>query len=192
MISSIYLASASPRRQELLRQIAISFEVVSPNVIETPQHGESAPVYVARLAQAKARAGLRLLVDRSVTLCPVLAADTEVVLDGEILGKPNDRAHGIEMLRRLSGRTHQVLTAICLLHQDEIHEAISESRVTFGTLTPMDIDRYWESGEPVDKAGAYAVQGRAAAFIERIEGSYSGIVGLPLFELTQLLRRVRG
>jgi septum formation protein len=119
----------------------------------------------------------------------VLGADTEVILDDEILGKPAERRHGIAMLRRLSGRTHEVLTAISILAQDGVHEALSLSRVTFAPLSREQIERYWESGEPADKAGAYAVQGRAAAFVARIEGSYSGIVGLPLYELAELLKR---
>lgn len=187
----IYLASASPRRQELLRQVGILFEVLAPHVVETPQSGEPARVYVRRLARAKAEQGLVLMRGHERPPCPVLGADTEVVLDGEILGKPTNRTHGLAMLQRLSGRTHEVLTAVCLLHQDEVHEALAESRVTFASLSEREISRYWDTGEPADKAGGYAIQGRAAAFIARVEGSYSGIVGLPLFELAQLLKRVR-
>jgi septum formation protein len=187
----IYLASASPRRQELLRQLGLRFEILVPNVAETPHPGETVHAYVARLACAKAGRGGALVRGRGLSPHPVLGADTEVVLDGEILGKPLDRAHGLAMLQRLSGRTHQVLTAICILQQDEMHEALSESSVTFAPLSEQDIAHYWETGEPADKAGGYAVQGRAAAFIARVEGSYSGIVGLPLFELTQLLKRFK-
>jgi len=189
MSMAIYLASASPRRAELLRKIGIPFEAVSTDVIETPRVGEDPSSYVERLARAKAQRGAELVRLAGRATRPVLGADTEVVLDGTILGKPKDRAHGLAMLRQLSGRAHQVLTAICLLDQDEVYQAVSDSRVTFAPLADADIDRYWASGEPVDKAGGYAIQGIAAAFIERIEGSYSGIVGLPLYELTQILKR---
>jgi septum formation protein len=185
----IYLASASPRRQELLRQLGIEFEAMPTHVAEAARVGEAARDYVLRLAHAKATRGAALVRERGLPARPVLGADTEVVLEGEILGKPVDRRHGMSLLRRLSGRTHQVLTAISLLHQDEVHEAVSESRVTLAPLTESEIERYWSTGEPADKAGGYAIQGLAAAFIARIEGSYSGIVGLPLFELSQLLKR---
>lgn len=186
----IYLASASPRRRELLRQLGVRFEAVVPDVVEAPRAGESAFDYVLRLATAKSRRGAELVRARGWAARPVLGADTEVVLDGEILGKPADRAHGLAMLGRLSGRTHQVLTAISLLHQDEVHTAVSDNRVTFARLAPSDIERYWDTGEPADKAGGYAIQGAGAAFIAHIEGSYSGIVGLPLYEVAQLLKRV--
>lgn len=186
--TTLYLASASPRRQALLRQLGVAFEALTPRVAEKPRAGEDARGYVARLARGKAQAVAALVRGTGLPPRPVLGADTEVVLDGEILGKPRDRGHGLAMLRRLSGRTHQVLTAICLLDQDEAHEALAESRVTFASLGPEEIEAYWATGEPADKAGGYAVQGRAAAFIARIEGSYSGIVGLPLFELAQLLK----
>jgi septum formation protein len=189
MTVDIYLASASPRRAELLRQIGIRFEPIVTGIVEKPWPGERAAEYVRRLARMKAHRGAELRRDRGLPQRPVLGADTEVVLDGEILGKPLDQTHGTEMLRRLSGRTHQVLTAISLLAQDETYDALSESRVTLAPLTDADIARYWATGEPADKAGGYAVQGRAAVFITRIEGSYSGIVGLPLFELMQLLKR---
>jgi septum formation protein len=186
----IYLASGSPRRQQLLRQLGVAFEVVVPDVAEQPRAGEAAADYVARLARAKAEEGAAMIRAAARPARPVLGADTEVVLDGEILGKPRDRDHGIAMLRRLSGCTHQVLTAIRILHQDELQGAVVESRVRFAALSEEDIARYWDSGEPAGKAGGYAVQGRAAAFIARIDGSYTGIVGLPLFELAQLLKRI--
>jgi len=186
----IYLASASPRRRELLRQLGIRFDVLHTNIPENPQAGEPAQAYVLRLARAKARQGAVLVRERGLPERPVLGADTEVVLDGEILGKPPGRDAGLAMLRRLSGHTHEVLTALCLLQHDETYEAVSESRVTFARLSDADIERYWATGEPADKAGGYALQGRAAAFIARVEGSYSGIVGLPLFELAQLLKRI--
>ena len=189
-VPKVYLASASPRRRELLRQLDLVFDVLTPDVVEEPSAHECAGDYVARLARAKARAGAALMRERRLPERPVLGADTEVVLDGEILGKPRDRAHGLAMLGRLSGRTHQVLTAVCVLQQDEVLEALTESLVTFAPLSPRDIARYWDTGEPAGKAGGYAVQGRAAAFIARIEGSYTGIVGLPLFEVVQLLKRI--
>lgn len=186
----IYLASASPRRRDLLRQLGVRFEAVAPDVVEAPHDGEPALDYVVRLAHAKSRRGGELVRGRGWAIHPVLGADTEVVLDGEILGKPADRAHALDMLGRLSGRTHQVLTAISLLHQDELYTAVSDNRVTFAPLLTSEIARYWDTGEPADKAGGYAIQGAGAAFVARIEGSYSGIVGLPLYELAQVLKRV--
>lgn len=188
--TKIYLASASARRQELLRQLGIAFDLLPADIEERPGAAEPPNVYVARLANAKARAAAQLVHDRGLPVRPIVGADTEVVLDGEILGKPSDATHGRAMLQRLAGRTHHVLTAIALLAGDEAHTALSESRVTFGNISAADIERYWATGEPADKAGGYAIQGRAAALVTRIEGSYSGIVGLPLYELAQLLRRV--
>jgi septum formation protein len=186
----IYLASASPRRQELLRQIEVPFEALPADIVELPEPGESPRAYVARLARTKARAVAELVKKRGLAPRPVLGADTEVVFEGEILGKPRDRLHGISMLQRLSGATHEVLTAVCVIHEDAEQEALSESRVTFAPLTAAEIAQYWASGEPADKAGGYAVQGRAAAFIVHVEGSYSGIVGLPLYETAQLLKHL--
>lgn len=185
----IYLASASPRRRELLRQLGIEFEAMPSNLLELRSPGEAPERYVVRVALDKARYVAALVRARGLTECPVLGADTEVVLDGDILGKPRDRSHGIEMLTRLASRTHEVLTGVAVLHAGAEYTALSRSRVTFGALSAAEIARYWESGEPKDKAGAYAVQGRAAAFIERIEGSYSGIMGLPLYELARLLKQ---
>lgn len=188
--AKIYLASASTRRQELLRQLGITFDLLPASIEERPRPAESPNVYVTRVAGAKARAAAQLVHDRGLPVRPILGADTEVVLDGEILGKPEDARHGRAMLQRLAGRSHDVLTAVVLLADDEVHTALTESRVTFGNISGADIERYWATGEPADKAGGYAIQGRAAAFVTRIEGSYSGIVGLPLYELVQLLRRV--
>jgi septum formation protein len=185
----IYLASASPRRRELLRQLGIAFEVMPSNLLEVREPGESPEQYVLRVALDKARYVARLVRERGLEPRPVLGADTEVVLDGEILGKPRDRRHGLEMLRRLAGRSHEVLTGIAVLADEAEHTALSRSTVTFGPMSEAEIRRYWETGEGEDKAGGYAVQGRAAAFIARIEGSYSGIMGLPLYELWQLLKR---
>lgn len=186
----IYLASASPRRRELLRQIGVAFEVMPSNLLEVREPGESPEAYVVRVALDKARYVARLVRSRGLPPRPVLGADTEVVLDGEILGKPRDRQHGLEMLHRLAGRSHEVLTGLALLHDGAEHTALSRSIVTFAAMSEAEIRRYWDSGEPQDKAGGYAVQGRAAAFIARIEGSYSGIMGLPLYELWQLLKRI--
>lgn len=186
----IYLASASPRRQELLRQLGLDFEVIASNLEEVPLPGERPRDYVARVARDKARYVERQLREQGEALHPVLGADTEVVLDGEILGKPRDRAHGIEMLRKLSGRTHEVLSGVCVLHDRREYAALNVSHVTFRALTEAEIAAYWDTGEPADKAGAYAIQGRAAAFIERLEGSYSGVMGLPLYELAGILRTI--
>lgn len=188
----IYLASASPRRRELLRQLGLEFEAIPSNLLEVREPGETAEEYVSRVARDKARFVARLVRERGLPPRPVLGADTEVVLDGEILGKPRDREHGLQMLRRLAGRAHEVLTGIAVVHQDAVHSALSRSRVIFAPMSEAEMVRYWETGEPAGKAGAYAIQGRAAAFIARIEGSYSGIVGLPLYELAQLLKRVVG
>lgn len=185
---SIYLASSSPRRQELLRQIGIEFEVMEPDIIEQPKPDEPARRYVVRLAAGKARCVAERIRKSGRPPRPVLGADTEVVVDGEILGKPRDRDHACGMLRQLSGRTHLVFTAICILHKDMERTILSESHVTFCSLSEADLVRYWNSGEPAGKAGGYAIQGRAAAFVSRLEGSYSGVMGLPLHELALLLR----
>jgi septum formation protein len=186
----IYLASASPRRRELLRQLGVEFEAMPSNILEVRQAGESPADYVVRVARDKARFVARQVNEHGLPVLPVLAADTEVVLDGEILGKPQDRVHGMVMLRRLAGRTHQVFSAVCMIDQDSEHTALSTSRVTFSRLTEAEIAQYWDTGEPADKAGAYAIQGRAAAFIERLEGSYSGVMGLPLHELAGILKKI--
>jgi septum formation protein len=186
----IYLASASPRRQELLRQLGVEFEAIPSNILEVRQSGESPADYVSRVARDKAQFAATLMRERGLPVFPVLGADTEVVLDGEILGKPQDRVHGIALLNRLSGRTHEVLSAVCVVDQDSEHTALSISRVTFSRLTEAEIAQYWATGEPADKAGAYAVQGKAAAFIERLEGSYSGVMGLPLHELAEILKKI--
>ena len=187
--TTIILASASPRRQELLRQVGIGFEVLAANIEETRRPDESPAEYVQRVAADKARRVAGLLAKRGLPPHPVLGADTEVVMEDEVLGKPRDRGHAAQLLRRLSGRTHTVLSALCLVLPTGEHRALSASRVRFAALSELEIQNYVASGEADDKAGGYAVQGRAAAFIERIEGSYSGIMGLPLFELTQLLKQ---
>jgi septum formation protein len=186
----IYLASASPRRRELLRQLDVEFEAMPSNILEERLAGESPVDYVTRVARDKAMYVAGLVKTREMSWHPVLGADTEVVLDGEILGKPQDRVHGLDLLRRLSGRTHEVLSAVCVVDREWEHTALSTSRVTFGPLTEAEIALYWETGEPADKAGAYAIQGEAAAFIERLEGSYSGVMGLPLYELAGILKKI--
>ena len=180
----IILASSSPRRSELLQQVRVSFEVLPVDIDETVLDGESPETYVERLALEKARAGWELSRQES----PVLGSDTVVVNEGRILGKPCDRQHAFDMLTGLSGKTHRVLTAVALVMGDKSSIRLSESGVSFGPVDEQDLQRYWESGEPADKAGAYAVQGLAAAFITRLEGSYSGVMGLPLHETLELLR----
>jgi len=181
----VYLASGSPRRRELLTQIGVSFRVVSVVVDESPLPGELAAAYVTRLAVAKARAALHHAADALV-----LTADTAVVLDGKIMGKPADRADGERMLAALSGRTHRVLTAIALGGGTLMHQRLSESEVKFRTIGLAERHSYWETGEPCDKAGGYAIQGHGAVFVEELRGSYSGVMGLPLFETAALLDTV--
>lgn len=193
---SIYLASRSPRRRELLRQIAVAFEIIPlreaprypADVDETPRAGETPDIYVLRVAREKAQAAVAITGVRRLALRPVLAADTTVVRDDTILGKPANAADALRMLESLAGRAHRVLTAVAVTSGDAIETRVSESQVWFRALTPEEIRRYVATGESTDKAGAYAVQGRAAAFITRIEGSYSGIMGLPLAETAELLR----
>ena len=186
----IYLASASPRRAELLAQIGVAFQVRPVSVDETPRRREEAAEYVLRLAQQKARAAWSAL--EELERRPVLAADTTVALDGEIFGKPDDRASARAMLLRLSGCTHEVHTAIALLHEGGAGTRISSSRVTFRAISGEEIDWYWGTGEPADKAGAYAIQGRGAIFVSHLAGSYSGVVGLPLLETWELLAALPG
>ena len=176
----LLLASASPRRQELLRQLGLHFEVMAPDVQESRRIGESPLAYVQRMASDKARVGKQHVAASGRYDLPVLGADTEVVIDDDVLGKPRDRDAGKALLRRLAGRTHEVITAICLLHKEQEHTAVSISRVTFGSLTEDEIQDYCARGESLDKAGGYGIQGLAAGFIARLEGSYSGVMGLPL------------
>jgi len=193
----IYLASRSPRRRELLRQIGIAFEALllredvrrGADVDEAPAPGESPQDYVNRVARDKAEAGWRHIASRRLLPHPVLAADTTVVLGGEIIGKPADARCAHELLRRLSGQTHQVLTAVAVARDSRVETALSISTVKFRELADGEIRRYVASGEPLDKAGAYAIQGHAAVFVRAISGSYSGIMGLPLFETAELLER---
>jgi septum formation protein len=176
------LASVSPRRRELLERIGVAHVVSAADIDETVQPGEVPADYVVRMACAKARA-----VRARRTDLPVLAADTTVVLDGVILAKPRDRADAIAMLGRLSGRTHQVLTAVALATASGIAFRLSTSEVRMRAVTPEECAAYWETGEPRDKAGGYAIQGRGALYIEHLSGSFSGVMGLPLYETGQLL-----
>ncbi|HEU4853449.1 MAG TPA: Maf family protein [Telluria sp.] len=193
----IYLASKSPRRRELLRQIGVDFELLmlrtdgprGPDVPEDARQGEDPLAYVARVSNDKADFAWRIVQDRRMKPRPVLTADTTVTIDGAILGKPADQAEAEAMLARLSGRTHQVLTSVAVRFHD-VHEQITQvSDVRFAKLSAEAIRTYCLTPEPYDKAGGYGVQGMAALFIEHIEGSHSGIMGLPLFETAQLLRR---
>ena len=187
-MESIILASASSRRQELLTQIGVRFTVCSQYIDESIRIGELANDYVSRMAQEKANSALSALCvtkDSSDTL--VLAADTSVVCDATVLGKPRDEADAVDMLRRLSGREHRVLSAVTLSTQDKQRTVLSESRVRFREISIEEAQQYYRSGEPLGKAGAYAIQGYAAVFVEQLVGSYSGVMGLPLFETAQLL-----
>jgi septum formation protein len=184
----ILLASASPRRSALLTQIGVEHQVRPVDIDERIQPGEAPAQYVRRLAIAKAETLWSRLMEQDRQ--PVLGSDTSVALANEILGKPADRADGLQMLKRLSARTHQVYTAVALRHAAGCETRLSVSEVTFRALSRTEMEAYWRSGEPVDKAGGYAIQGQAALFIERIAGSYSGIVGLPLFETAELLHMI--
>lgn len=197
MPKTIYLASQSPRRLELLRQIGLK-PLVLPlrhtgpraDVDESPLAGEKALDYVQRLARVKAEAGLLALAGRQLPVRPILAADTTVTLDGDILGKPADPAEAASMLRRYSGRVHSVLTAVGVAYRDRVEVAVSESEVRFNTLSESEIAAYVATGEPFDKAGGYGIQGRAAIFVAHLAGSYSGVMGLPIFETSELLKTV--
>jgi septum formation protein len=184
--SFIYLASGSPRRRELLQQIGVTFRVIGAELDETAFQGESPLDYVSRLAEAKAAAGWER--SRDLGSAPVLAADTAVVLDARILGKPAGLNDAMAMLLELSGRAHQVLTAVALRTAAGTLVEVSHSTVTFRSIDPSEARAYWETGEPSDKAGAYAIQGYAAIFISDLRGSYSGVMGLPLFETAALLK----
>jgi len=194
---ALYLASRSPRRRELLTQIGAPFLVLpfrglpreDIDVLEDVRDGEDAESYVVRVARAKALGGEQRLSWRRLSSGLVLSADTTVEVDGEILGKPADAADATRMLGLLSGRSHRVLTAVAVSDGRRLEHVLSMSTVRFSALDARDIERYVGSGEPMDKAGAYGIQGRAGAFVEHIDGSYTGIVGLPLNETWQLLRR---
>ncbi len=184
-IFDIVLASASPRRRELLQQIGVRSRVLPVDIDESQLAGESPTDYVSRLAMRKASAAAALA--ECDNRLPVLGADTIVELRGELLGKPADSGQAIEMLTRLSGTTHQVHTAVAVVCHGATHQRLQSSRVTFAMLTAAQIRAYVDTGEPLDKAGAYGIQGGAAAFISHLEGSFSSVMGLPLFETAELL-----
>lgn len=195
MPASIYLASRSPRRRDLLKQLGVKFDPLllrlsgprGADVDESQHAGETAADYVERTAREKAAFGLQVLGMRSMLQRPVLAADTVVILDGEVLGKPVDRTEAAKFLARLSGRTHEVRTTVALAMEGPLLSDTSVSLVTFRALTDDEIQHYCATPEPYDKAGGYGIQGLAALFVERIEGSYTGVMGLPLFETGRLL-----
>jgi septum formation protein len=186
-LPEIILASASPRRAELLLQIGVSFQLLPAHIDESVKANETGIAHVVRLAREKARAAARLAQQQGLLL-PVLGADTIVELDAEILGKPADRAQAGAMLQKLSARTHRVHTALCLICAGAETAVLSSSEVEFAELSPAEIERYVASEEPLDKAGGYAIQGAAAAFIKNLRGSYSGVMGLPLYEVAELLK----
>ncbi len=192
----IYLASQSARRRDLLKQIGVNFEMLLPrsdsrrtmDTDETPHADELPETYVQRVCQDKADAGWKAMKFRNLPAFPVLAADTSVILDGKIIGKPDGREQAAETLRALSGRQHQVLSAVAVIFETRMEMRLSVSKITFDVLSKERIRRYLFTNEPLDKAGAYAIHGYAATFIQHLEGSYSGTMGLPLFETAELLR----
>ncbi len=194
---TIYLASKSPRRRELLQQVGIAFELLELKdepgshgaVSEIPHENEVPDIYVTRVAREKADSGWAAVLWRQLPKRPVLAADTTVTIEGKILGKPASHAEAMAMLRLLSGRTHEVLTAVAVRFEDQVNEVLHRSEVKFAELSEATLQAYCESSEPYDKAGSYGIQGHAAQFIEYISGSHSGIMGLPLFETTRLLQQ---
>ena len=199
----IYLASRSPRRRELLSQIGVRYHLLlfrerprggssEPDLDEAPLAGEPPAAYVERMARAKADAGWSRMLQRNLPPAPVLAADTTVSFQERILGKPRDRAEAAEMLAALSGQRHEVLTGVALKNYDQVEFALSSSEVVLKKLSDDDIAHYAASGEGDDKAGAYAIQGRAGRFVVELRGSYSGVMGLPLYETSLLLEKLRG
>lgn len=194
----LYLASRSPRRRELLHQIGIDFDTVvfrdgkraDSETDETPMPGEDPVSYVERVARAKAVHGLKIVEERRLPMRPVLSADTTLELDGQIIGKPVDMADAAAILRHLSGRTHRVLTGVAINHQGRSEYLLSTSEVRFRLIDDEEIRHYVMSGEPMDKAGAYGIQGRAGMFVEHLSGSYTGVMGLPLCETGELLKRL--
>jgi len=183
--NEITLASASPRRAELLDQIQVTYKILPVNIDESPLPDESAEQFITRLAIEKAQTGFQNMPGQ-----PALGSDTVVVIGDKILGKPDNQQHAKEMLELLSGNIHQVMTAVAICNEKELHCLVSKSEVEFEEINDQQILAYWETGEPVDKAGSYGIQGIAAQFIKNIKGSYSGIMGLPLYETTKLLKRV--
>lgn len=184
-MKQITLASASPRRQQLLDQIGVRYRVLAVDIDETPGINELPQDFVCRLAREKAEVGYQRQTEKQ----PVLGSDTIVVLKGDILGKPGNREHGLTMLAALSGRSHEVMTAVALVDDERSECRLSRSLVYFRHMTSDEIAAYWDTGESADKAGGYGIQGLAAMFIERLDGSYSGVMGLPLFETADLLKQ---
>lgn len=181
--TELVLASASPRRRELLAQLGVQFDVVPADIDEYVLPGERPETYVRRMAEGKAKAGWAGASGR-----PVLGADTAVVVDGLILGKPRDRDDALRMLELLSGRTHRVISGVAIADGDQVLERLCSTEVTFGEISAAEREAYWATGEPQDKAGAYGIQGLGARFVRHINGSYTGVVGLPLYETAELLR----
>lgn len=190
MVKSIYLASRSPRRAEILQQMGVKFTVLPADIDESVMQTEAPADYVLRLAQQKAQACHAILISQHLPILPVLASDTTVCVGSEILGKPEHADDAFRMLRMMSGGWHQVHTAVALAHEDKINHLLSTTHVEFSHLSDAQIHAYITSGEPFDKAGAYGIQGLASVWIKRIEGSYSGVMGLPIYETAQLLKRV--
>jgi len=193
----LYLASRSPRRRELLNQVGIAFDTVvfregyraDSETDETPHAGEDPVAYVERVTRAKAEHGLKIVHERKLPLRPVLAADTTLEFNREIIGKPVDLADAVAILRRLSGQTHRVLTGVAVTHMGRTEYVLSSSEVRFRRIDEHEIRHYVMTGEPMDKAGAYGIQGRAGLFVEYIAGSYTGVMGLPVCETGELLKR---
>lgn len=185
---SLYLASQSPRRRELLTQIGVAHQVVRVDVVEQPQVQESPSNYVQRLALEKASAGWAQVNQSGLAVGPVLGADTIVVINEQILEKPRDAEHATAMLRLLAGATHQVMTAVAMVNAEQQLVKLSVTDVVFRSLDEAEINAYWHTGEPQDKAGGYAIQGLGAVFVEQIRGSYSGVVGLPIEQTVALLQ----
>jgi septum formation protein len=182
--TQIVLASASDRRKILLEQMGVVFDVLAVDVDETPKIQEPPLLYVQRLAELKARTGFQKIKNS----LPVLGADTSVVFENQILGKPRDAQHAVEILMLLSGKKHHVMTSVAMINQERLLSFVSTTEVSFDEITPAQAQAYWQTGEPADKAGAYAIQGLAAMWVKEIKGSYSGVMGLPLYETAQLLK----
>lgn len=182
--NKLFLSSNSPRRLELIQQLGLACEVVNAPVEEVGLSGESAESYVLRMAVEKAMSGYNKLAGDDIW---VIGGDTLIYFDGKVLEKPRNQADGFRMLHQLSGQIHQVFSSVAIMHDGAVFSAVNKTQVTFRSLSDKEIEGYWNSGEPIDKAGAYAIQGMGARFIQKIEGSYSAVVGLPLYELDQLL-----
>ncbi|HCV3153461.1 TPA: Maf-like protein [Acinetobacter baumannii] len=185
-MAHLVLASSSPRRRELLQQLSLNFEIYSPDIDESVHEGELVHQYVERLAREKAQVVLNIFPDSVI-----IAADTSLGLDGQIIGKPDSKQHAFDIWKQLSGRWHDVFSGICIATQQQILSQVVQTQVEFASLTTQDMEDYWATGEPVGKAGAYAIQGIASQYIPKIQGSYSNVVGLPLYEFSQLFKRVK-